>query len=353
EQLDSIKISYNELQEKLDELTANFDNLHQDIITLMIEDIEQMMAQEQKVEKTYKELSKKSQDSEKVHNAFIKENTKLNEAFQNLEKIISLSEIAFHEISAQKEILRSAIEKLEKEIQESTKKILSLSTQQSKELSSAFTEIQVLKHKIEELLKSSNNFQEKIENALNNLDKGNKIISNIEKRKNNINKVIEKTTKYIFPEIIQKQRAFLTEFDEKSQNLITKGHEFKLTLKSEFQNLSQNFKQKLKTLSKAIQNIESKASKALDAVKFQETQQFFQEMNESSEMEKKDQEIKPKNTGSEENLPLTDKELGIKQHCPYCNAIIPEKLLNLLRKGFKPECAECGEMLDPKDIELD
>jgi len=50
---------------------------------------------------------------------------------------------------------------------------------------------------------------------------------------------------------------------------------------------------------------------------------------------------------------LTDKTLGIKQHCPYCKHIIPENVMNLLRKGFEPECPNCGELIKSSNIHLD
>lgn len=54
---------------------------------------------------------------------------------------------------------------------------------------------------------------------------------------------------------------------------------------------------------------------------------------------------------SEEKLDISV-SLGMEPHCPVCHKIIPEKVRNLLIKGFTPECPLCGSILNPNDFEL-
>ena len=103
-----------------------------------------------------------------------------------------------------------------------------------------------------------------------------------------------------------------------------------------------------------MQKVSTNALNKSEKTETVEDDKFFQDITRrlESEAEMLDipSELEP--SATEDGL-LTDKELGLKQHCPYCNKIIPENVMTLLRKGFEPECSNCGEIIKPKDIQID
>ena len=369
QQLITLTESYSEAINSLDEIEKQISIINQEIVTLMIEDIEKMMAQEQSLEKILNETHQKLKESSKIQDAFLKENKKFNEDLEDFERVISLSETIFNDSTIQKENLLSNIERFETDFQTKIQVMQQTIDNPSKDLELIFSDIQVLKNGVDQILQSIHISEDRIEKILNDLKKSSEIRSKIEQRKKNIYNVIEKSTKFIFPVFIQKERSFFTDFDEKLQDFVKKEDELAQNLEIEKRYLSQTLEPKVQNFITILKETEKKASAALQTVKLTEPTKFLPESEEFmrfeseekestlfpelEEEEKQREKEKKKTPFTEEEETLTDKTLGVRQHCPYCKHVIPENLMNLLRKGFEPECPNCGETIKPSEIHLD
>ena len=365
-QLASFTKSYSEAIGTLDTIQKQVSSLNQEIVTLMIEDIEKMMAQEQNLEKILNETYQKLKDTNKVQEAFLKENKKLNEDLEALDRVISLGETILSDSLIQKQPLLSTIERFETGFQSKIQSMRLTINDRSKELGLVFSDLQVLKNGIDRINQDIRLFQDRIEKNTHDLGKFTELVSKSDQRKKNIFTVIEKTTKFIFPNIILKQRAFLTDFDEKIQNLSRKHSELTQSLNAEKIFISQTLSAKVNTLTNILQETESKASSAQrsspsgssrflpepDSLLRTEPEEKEATLFPELEAEEKERE-KAVAPPPEEDATLTDKKLGLKQHCPYCKHIIPDNLMNLLRKGFEPDCPNCGEKITPSKIQTD
>ncbi|TFG05785.1 MAG: hypothetical protein EU536_01005 [Promethearchaeota archaeon] len=350
EELRPLKDSFNDAMKNLDDIEKELSTLNQGIVTLMIEDIEQMMAEEQKAEKIINELSKKLSDSQRLQNALSKENSKMNAYFTELNAIISSIDTSSSEIFSQKPIISSSVKDLESATNLQIDTFLQTHHMDSLTLTAEF---QALQSRIAENQQIISAFKEKIQDVLKQISKIDKTYSNIEKQKDRIKRALEKAAKFVFPKTIQQQNLFIADFDAKIHPLIQKGHQTRKALNDELQNTAQNLIPKIKSLPDKLQKLSKSAIKAAQKVERLEDDKFFQDITAS--LEDTSEPIAPpieETTLSMETDELSDTELGIKQHCPYCNKIIPEKILNLLRKGFAPECSNCGEIIKPNDVEL-
>lgn len=370
QQLASFTESYPEILNSLDEIENQISSINQEIVTLMIEDIEKMMAQEQNLEKLLNETYQKLKDTNKVQGALLKENKKLHEDLEALERVISLCETIFNDALIQKDNLLSQIDRFETDFQNKIQAMLQTIDDNTMDLELFYSDFQILKNAIDQTLQNIILFQERIEKILNDLEKCPEIISKIDNRKKNIYNVIEKSTKFIFPNIIQKQRAFFTNFDEKLQNFVNQEDELAQKLQTEKGYISQTLIPRIQNLTIVLQETEIKASLALRTSETTEPSKFLPESEESMrfrpeekettlfpELDEEEEKIKKEEKRAplvqEKEEAVTDKTLGVKQHCPYCKHIIPENVMNLLRKGFKPECPNCGELIKPSEINLD
>ncbi|MFX1451356.1 MAG: coiled-coil domain-containing protein, partial [Promethearchaeota archaeon] len=113
--------------------------------------------------------------------------------------------------------------------------------------------------------------------------------------------------------------------------------------------------QKTDEVQEKLIEIDEKISKSLEV-----RAKFEDRLNESAKIvEKLDDKLNnaEKKIGSSEikQPEIKDeksKTYELKIHCPTCSKILTEREINLLKKGFTPECPACGKILKPTDFDL-
>ncbi|HUY01305.1 MAG TPA: hypothetical protein VMV49_17220 [Candidatus Deferrimicrobium sp.] len=373
EQLISLNTNYADQNNRLEVIEKDISALNKEIVNLMIEDIEQMMVQQQKAEKVFSDTTKKLKDTNKVKEAFLKENSKLKDEKENLERVVSLAETISKEIKSQITVINTEYETFEQDFQKKIDSIIQAIQTKTRDPGSFSAEFHILNNRLKQNIQNMGNIQDKIEKTIKDLEKADKTSLKITKHKDAIYHVIEKTTELIYPEAIQTQRAFITEFLDTIQVLMQNMQDLRLNLNTDLKYVTQNLNPKIKIITKKLQDTQSLSEKAAKEVTSSKQIDIFKSVPPKPEIDLfEPAEEKPVvdlfKTDEEEPEPLeiispppekakpeelTDKDLGFKLHCPYCNSIIPEKTLNLLRKNFEPACTTCGETIKLKDINLD
>ncbi|MFX0137173.1 MAG: hypothetical protein ACFFDN_26270 [Candidatus Hodarchaeota archaeon] len=178
--------------------------------------------------------------------------------------------------------------------------------------------------------------EEEIINAKNNLRKAEKIVEKQLFYLNDIEKDLEKSDKEF--SIISKDMKIL-------RRKIEKQSKSKIEIDL----------QKLEQVQEKLIEIDEKISKSLEV-----REKFEDSLNESAKIvEKLDDKVKDVEKKIEsgkikrsEIKEETVKTYELKLHCPTCSKILAEKEINLLKKGFTPECPACGKVLKPTDFDL-
>ncbi|MHA1266041.1 MAG: hypothetical protein ACTSRS_12485 [Candidatus Helarchaeota archaeon] len=351
QEFQNLKDTFNDAMKNLEDIEKELHDLNQLIVNLMIEDIEQMMEEEQKTEKIFNIVTKKLKDTLRLQKALDKENLKITGLVENLTNILSFAESAFSEYSSQKEGFLSHYTQIESDYNYLLKELEKNKRRDALSLTTKIQTTQSLLANQQQVLES---LIAKLQGILKKLSNIDKIKNSIEKRKDRITRALEKAAKFVFPECIKDQETKITEFTTQSYSIIQKGYELQKTLQEELNLLSHTLYQKLKNMSKQLQKITKNATKQARKFKEEQDNLFFQNIaNNLNNTPESVEDLQVETISTTSKPPLTDQELGIKQHCPYCGIIISEKILNLLKKGFEPECSNCGEVIKPSDVQLD